>query len=541
MVEQGVRVAVVGAGGWGGNHVRAWSRLGHLRVVCDSDVARLDGARALAPDAQFDVSKSFDEVLGRDDIDAVVLATPAVTHAEMAVAALRAGKHVLVEKPLAVRLSDAEVVLAAAEESGRTLMVGHVLEYHPAVLKLRALVEEGALGRLRYIYSNRLNFGKVRTEENSLWSFAPHDLALCFRMVGSLPERVSCQGSSYLSAGVADVTLMAMVFPNGVQAHVFVSWLHPFKEQRFVVVGERQMAVFDDTAPWPEKLVLYPHEVNWRDGRVPEARKAEGTAVALGPAEPLLEECRAFALAVAGGGPVLTDGESALNVLRMLDAGERSMAAGGAPQSVVGGVGGGGGGGGAGSFFVHPSATVDEGVVIGAGTKVWHHAHVMAGARIGANVSLGQNVFVGHDVRIGDGVKVQNNVSVFEGVELEDDVFCGPSMVFTNVVNPRAAVERKDEFRATLVRRGATLGANCTVVCGVVVGQYALVGAGAVVTHDVPDYAIVVGVPGHQQGWACQCGVTLPPPEPAGPEAATTCPACGRAYALSAGRLTPRP
>ncbi|MEJ7766077.1 MAG: Gfo/Idh/MocA family oxidoreductase, partial [Acidimicrobiales bacterium] len=419
MSEREAAIAVVGAGAWGMNHVRAWSRLGHLRLVCDSDPQRLAEAQEVAPEA--DVAKTIQEVLSRDDIDSVVVATPAVTHAELAVAALRAGKHVLVEKPLATRLADAEAVVAAADEAGRTLLVGHVLEYHPAVLKLRQLIDAGALGRLRYVYSNRLNFGKVRTEESSLWSFAPHDLALCYRMVGALPETVTCQGASYLSSGITDVTLMSMVFPEGVQAHVFVSWLHPFKEQRFVVVGERQMAVFDDTAPWDAKLVLYAHEVSWREGRAPEARKAEGTPVAVEPAEPLMEECRHFAEAISSGSPVLTDGRSAMGVLRMLDAAERSMAAGGARQQVTLVAGHDG---------VDPTASVDEGAEIGDGTRVWHHTHVMAGARIGRGCTLGQNVFVGRGVRIGNGVKIQNNVSVFEGVELEDDVFCGPSMVF---------------------------------------------------------------------------------------------------------------
>jgi UDP-2-acetamido-3-amino-2,3-dideoxy-glucuronate N-acetyltransferase len=529
VLTTGVGVAVVGAGGWGVNHVRAWSRLGHLRLVCDKDPARLAAARQIAEGV--DVTSDIGDVLRREDINVVVLATPAVTHASLATRVLEAGQNVLVEKPLAVHLAEAEKLVATADRVGRLLAVGHVLEYHPAVLRLRELVQEGALGRVRYVYSNRLNFGKVRTEESSLWSFAPHDLALCLRMLGTLPDLVTCQGGSYLSAGVADVTLMGMAFPDGVRAHVFVSWLHPFKEQRFVVIGERQMAVFDDTASWAEKLVLYPHEVNWRGGRVPEARRAEGTPVPLDPAEPLLEECRQFALAVSTGTPILTDGASALDVLRILDAGERSMAAGGIPQSprpeaqrhcnsTV---------------WVHPTAAVDAGAVIGDDTRIWHHVHVMGGVKIGAKCSLGQNVFVAKDVRIGNGVKIQNNVSVFEGVTIEDDVFCGPSMVFTNVINPRASVERKHEYRSTLVKRGASLGANCTVLCGTVIGAYALVGAGAVVTRDVPDYAIAVGVPARQRGWVCTCGVKISFKD--SPE--TTCTACARRYELSGDTINP--
>jgi UDP-2-acetamido-3-amino-2,3-dideoxy-glucuronate N-acetyltransferase len=161
------------------------------------------------------------------------------------------------------------------------------------------------------------------------------------------------------------------------------------------------------------------------------------------------------------------------------------------------------------AVFVHPSAIVDEGATLGAGSRVWHFAHICAGARIGRGCSFGQNVYVGNDVVIGDNVKVQNNVSVYDAVRLEDDVFCGPSMVFTNVYNPRSAIQRKAEYRPTLVRRGATLGANCTIVCGVTIGEHAFVGAGAVVNRDVPAHALMLGVPARRRGWMCSCGVQL--------------------------------
>jgi UDP-2-acetamido-3-amino-2,3-dideoxy-glucuronate N-acetyltransferase len=174
--------------------------------------------------------------------------------------------------------------------------------------------------------------------------------------------------------------------------------------------------------------------------------------------------------------------------------------------------------------FVHASAYVDEGATIGAGTKVWHFCHVLPGAVIGARSSLGQNVVVMNGTRIGDNVKIQNNVSIYEGVELEDDVFCGPSMVFTNVINPRSHVSRKNEYRRTLVRRGATIGANATIVCGTTLGEYAFVGAGAVVAKDVPAYALMVGVPARRIGWMCQCGERLP-------DGGTgRCGACGSVY-----------
>ncbi|RJG11780.1 acyltransferase [Massilia cavernae] len=185
---------------------------------------------------------------------------------------------------------------------------------------------------------------------------------------------------------------------------------------------------------------------------------------------------------------------------------------------------------------IHPSAIVDDGADIGDGTSVWHFAHVCGGARIGAGCSLGQNVFVGNDVRIGDRVKIQNNVSVYDAVTLEDEVFCGPSMVFTNVYNPRAAVVRKDEYRRTLVRRGATLGANATIVCGITVGEYAFIAAGAVVNRDVPAFALMAGVPARRIGWMSRHGERLALPPSGSLE--TTCPHTGDTYALDGERCT---
>lgn len=183
------------------------------------------------------------------------------------------------------------------------------------------------------------------------------------------------------------------------------------------------------------------------------------------------------------------------------------------------------------SVFIHESSYVDDGAEVGAGTKIWHFCHVMEGAIIGDRCSLGQNVVVMKGVRVGSNVKIQNNVSIYEGVELEDDVFCGPSMVFTNVLTPRSHVPRKHEFRRTLVRRGASIGANATIICGVTLGEYCFIGAGAVVHRDVPAYGLMAGVPARRIGWACQCGLRL--------SADMRCAACGRMYVLDAGELSP--
>ncbi|MGB9642116.1 MAG: acyltransferase [Candidatus Ratteibacteria bacterium] len=182
-------------------------------------------------------------------------------------------------------------------------------------------------------------------------------------------------------------------------------------------------------------------------------------------------------------------------------------------------------------YFVHESSFVDDNVIIGKGTKIWHFCHILKNVRIGENCVLGQNVMAGPDVVIGNNCKIQNNVSIYKGVTLEDDVFCGPSCVFTNVINPRAFIERKNEFKQTFIKKGATIGANATIVCGNIIGRYALVGAGAVVTHDVPDYGLVVGVPAKQVGWVCKCGITLE-----FDRNIAKC-VCGNAYKIESGKL----
>ena len=496
------RIAVIGCGRWGANHVRVWHELGCLVAVCDAMPERL-GAALEGRDG-VEGHEETGALFARDDIDGVVIATPAVSHAEVAMDALRAGKDVLVEKPLAVTLSEAARLTTAAVEADRVLMVGHVLEYHPAFLRLREIVESGDLGQLRYLYSHRLNFGTLRTEENALWSFAPHDIALMLRLLGRSPERVACHGGSWLSPGVADVTMMNLAFAQGVRGHVFVSWLHPFKEHRFVAVGSEAMAVVDDTAPWPEKLRIHQHRVEWVDGRIPIADKAEASFVPLEEGEPLASECREFIDRIRDRQEPLTGAESAIEVLRVLDAGERSMETGvpvGLADAHLAADA-------SGAATVHPTAIVDPGAEVGVGTKVWHHVHISAGATIGRDCVLGQNVYIGN-VTVGDGVRIQNNVSVYDGVRLEDDVFCGPSVVFTNVKNPRAGVDRKTEFAVTVVKRGATLGANSTIVCGCTIGQNAFVGAGAVVTSDVPDHAMVAGNPARRIGWVSHAGERL--------------------------------
>jgi len=511
------RVAVVGMGYWGKNLVRNFHQLGGLACVCDASTAAEEAVARDYAGVRFE--RDYARVLSDREIEAVALATPAVMHYQMARAALEEGKDVFVEKPLAIEVKEGRALVELARARGRVLMVGHILRYHPAVTKLQSLIQGGALGKLHYLYSNRLNIGKIRTEENILWSFAPHDISVILSLLNEMPDRVSCQGGAYLNRNVNDVTMSQFDFPSGVRGHIFVSWLHPVKEQRLVVVGSEKMAVFDDTAE--HKLVLYPHKVEWRN-RIPTAVKAQAEPVPLEQVEPLNAECRHFLDNVRSRGTPLTSGEEGLQVLTILDACQRSLLHGGQGIGI-----------GSGSapeepaYFVHESAAVDAGAVIGSGTKVWHYSHVMKGARIGERCVLGQNVNVDGGTTLGNNVKVQNNVSVYTGTVIEDDVFLGPSCVLTNVTNPRSQVNRHKLYEKTLLRRGATIGANATIVCGVTIGRYAFVAAGSVVTRDVPDYALVQGNPARPAGWMSRHGHRLANPDA---EGLMRCPESGLRY-----------
>ena len=313
-------VAVVGCGYWGKNLVRNFHQLGALACVCD---VQEDAADKIA--AAHDVSsRSFDDILADNAIQGIVITTPAKTHAGIAKAALQAGKNIFVEKPLALQVADAEELCRLADDAGVVLMVGHLLQYHPAFDKLKEICQSGTLGRIQYVYSNRLNLGKFRTEENILWSFAPHDISMILGLLGDDVETVFATGHSYLNHDVPDVTTTHIQFPDSRAAHVFVSWLHPFKEQRLVVVGEQGMAVFDDLLGWDEKISIYPHRVDWNGG-VPVPSRADRETVPLAEAEPLRLECRHFLECLAKGETPRTDGREGLRVLRVLDAAQRSI------------------------------------------------------------------------------------------------------------------------------------------------------------------------------------------------------------------------
>ena len=460
-------LALIGAGYWGKNLARNFNALGVLHTLCDSQSATLESYGA--DYAGVEKTADWQAVLVNKGITRVAIATPAVTHYALVRAALLAGKDVLVEKPLCLDEKEGQELVDLAAKTGQILMVGHLLQYHPYVQKLQAMLAQGELGKLHYITSNRLNLGKIRREENALWSFAPHDISVILSLaMHQLPERVSCFGGEYLNSGVADTTLTTLRFPNQLRAHAYVSWLNPFKEQKLTVVGSNGLAVFDDTRPWNEKLLLYRQYVTWTNGQVPTPSKAKGEPVIVPESEPLRDECLHFLQCCAERRTPRTDGHEGLRVLRVLQAAQRSLESDGEPikpssvlrppSSVV-------------SppssefrppssekdFFAHPTAIVDQGAEIGKGTKIWHFSHIMKGAKIGERCILGQNVNVDGGTVIGNNVKIQNNVSIYTGLVIEDDVFLGPSCVLTNVSNPRSQINRHALYEKTLIKRGATV------------------------------------------------------------------------------------
>jgi len=309
-----ISVAVFGCGHWGKNLARNFAQLGALAAVVDPNPetaklhAELNGVAAM----------TAEEVLS-SDIDGVVIAAPAELHARLALQAFQAGKHVYIEKPIALTEADALEMIAAGEKAGKKLMVGHLLQYHPVFVALRESVIAGELGRLRYAYSHRLSTGKFRVEEDAFWSLAPHDVSMLLALFGEVPTDVRQSGLDFVTPGVADETRLDMVFPSGGRAHVFASWLHPFKEQRLVVVGEDAMAVFDDVKPWEEKLAIYRHVID-TTGPVPVPLKEEPEFIVVPAGEPLKSECQHFLDCVANDTTPFTDGEEALRVLRVMAA-----------------------------------------------------------------------------------------------------------------------------------------------------------------------------------------------------------------------------
>lgn len=307
--------AVIGTGHWGKNILRNLYAMDQLSAFCDSNSVRREEFGKKYPDV-----KSFsdpDEVFSDSEIDAVVIATPAITHGELAMRSLEAGKHTFVEKPLCLDVEEAKRLSNLADSRNLTLMVGHLLLYHPAFKALESAVADGKIGRLRYIYSNRVSLGLIRREENALWSFAPHDISMMLALTKKLPKRVVCNGNSWLKSDVVDLSLSYFDFGDDLQSHIFVSWLHPYKDHRIVVIGEKGMLVFNDTSSGEDKLLLYPHSVEVTDVDS-VLTKGDTEPVAYGNEEPLRSEMEHFISCCEHGSQPRSSAQEGIAVLRVL-------------------------------------------------------------------------------------------------------------------------------------------------------------------------------------------------------------------------------
>ena len=312
-------IAVVGCGYWGKNLVRNFSELEVLSSICDPDT---ETANKYA--SQYNVkNSSFTEIINDLNIKGVVLAVPAPLHASMAIEAMNKGKHVFVEKPIAMNETEAELMITTAKKNNVKLMVGHLLQYHPIFKTIRKIVNADEIGELNYIYSNRLSFGEIRTKEDVIWSFAPHDISMILSLAGQDPEFIITKSTSIIQKNIADTATIHMEFKSGLKSHISVSWLHPYKEHKLVVSGKSAMLVFDDTKPWNEKLALYPYEVVSSKGII-NLRKSDVKYLEVPEEEPLKNECRDFIDVVEKNIKPMTDGAEGLRVIKVLSAASKS-------------------------------------------------------------------------------------------------------------------------------------------------------------------------------------------------------------------------
>lgn len=493
------KIALVGCGKWGRNHARVLHEMGCLALVCDEREETLGQVLATCPGVGS--TTSLDELL-QAPVDGVVVATPAALHATHATRLLEAGRHVLVEKPLALTLADGRRLVELAEKHGRVLRVGHILDHHPARQRIRELLAEGRLGDILSVRLNRTSLGTIRSVEDVLFSFAPHDMAFALELGHGLPATVTAVGFDLFGRGIADSAVIVLEFPadrpHPLSVQITVSWMEPKKEHRALLIGKEGMLEWNDT---PEGRGITLTRTTTEPGTPPVVKAVDRERIDIPPGEPLRRELDAFVSAIQDNkARGLGDARSGLDVLAVLEACARSAKLGRRVrmEEVTR------------NWFAHESAVVHPTAEVGEATSIWHFCHVMQDTHIGRNVTMGQNCFIAKGVTIGDGCRLQNNISVYEGVILEEDVFVGPSAVFTNVRFPRAFVSRKSEYETTRVCKGATIGANATIVCGVTIGAHAFIAAGAVVTKDVPPFTLVEGVPAVKSGHMCSCGERLP-------------------------------
>ncbi|PXF45113.1 UDP-2-acetamido-3-amino-2,3-dideoxy-D-glucuronate N-acetyltransferase [Gracilariopsis chorda] len=516
---------IVGAGKWGTNFITTACALKLSVAIVETNLEALALIKCnprVSPACRF--FSNLGQALGALPNAAVVVATPPSTHFALAKQAITAGRHVLVEKPMCDNLQDAQRLADLARNHQVTLMVDHLLHYSVHHRRMLYLIESGLIGKVKRVHMSRMNFGAVRTNENVLWSLSPHDVSILLAVFkDQSPDSVLCTGHKVVSLHVEDSVSLHVRFKDGVHAQIDCNWMHPFKERRTIVYGTKGCIVLNEAMP--DATLKRIQAFHWsakrkHDGSSVKIEKSEAHILQYlkdqsGQAASELEEMDAkqplqvvlehFLECIQKQTVPRTDGNEGVRVLRILSAASESLVKGGEVVSLhnispaVHAL----------RSFVHPTAVVDQGAVLGQGTKVWHFSHIMPGAVLKEKCNIGQNVYIGGKAKLGRNVKVQNNVSIYDEVCIDDDVFLGPSCVLTNVKNPRSHVSRKHEYMPTVIEKGVTVGANATIVCGITLGAYSFVGAGAVVTKNVPPHAMVYGNPAVIKGWMSTTGNKL--------------------------------
>lgn len=482
-------IGLIGGGYWGKNLIREFNNINALHSICDINVDALKSYNEIYSNVH--TTTSWDEVLNNSEITAVCIALPAELHYKFSKMSLLAGKDVYVEKPITLDIKDAEELVKIARENNKILMVGHLLHYHPAVAKIKNIIKDGAIGKVKNIVANRLSLGIFRKHENVLWSFAPHDISVILNLVGCMPDSVVCHGKDHINNGIHDVVNSILKFKDS-YVNINVNWLNPYKEQKMSIIGEKGMIVFDDVSK-DNKITYYPKYIEYSGDinalPIPVKNNNENIEIDVSKS-PLLIECEHFVECCKTRTKPITHGEEGVNVLKVLNALQESLSTNKEVKIVSKQP----------NYFVHETAVVDDGADIGEGTKIWHFSHICKDAKIGKNCNIGQNVFIAGGAVLGDYCKVQNNVSIYAGVEADSHVFFGPSCVLTNDINPRGMYSKGGAYIKTKLEKGVTLGANCTIVCGNTLGEHCLIGSGAVICKNVEPYSIMVGNPGKKIG-----------------------------------------
>ena len=494
-----MKLGLIGGGYWGKNLIREFNNCNVLHTICDINKEALEKYNSEYP--HIITTSSWDDVVNDIMIDSVCIALPAEMHYSFAKKSLLANKDVYVEKPITLNVDEASELIQIAKDRNKILMVGHLLHYHPCIEKIKEIIKAGTIGKIINIISNRFSLGIFRKQENVLWSFAPHDISIILNLCGDeLPSSVLCCGMDHITKGIHDVTTSILKYKDK-YVNINVNWLNPYKEQILSIIGEKGMILFDDVAT-TNKLILYPEYIKFSSdiNSTPQPIKNNEINIVVDTSiSPLLKECKHFIECCMTRTQPITNGEEGLRVLKVLNYLQESLInnkeifltnnlKNSLPTEQYNNV------------FIHETAIVDNGAIIGEGTKIWHYSHICKGAKIGKNCNIGQNVFIAGGAVIGDNCKVQNNVSIYNGVEAEDYVFFGPSCVLTNDINPRGMHSKGGEYIKTIIRKGVTIGANCTIVCGNTLGEHCLIGSGAVICKDVESYSIMVGNPGKKIG-----------------------------------------